>query len=124
MTPTEAVHVVDKLFERFALRYARVFLTEYEGLDISAVKSEWAEELQRFSIDQCRNAFENCKYAQYPPSLPTFIAHCKAAPFQEAKRIEQTFTEEDLQRNKKKIRQILNDFTAKMQSKAARMQQH
>lgn len=117
MTHDEARNAVDRMFERFALRWARVFLTEYEGLDIGAVKLEWAEELQRFTLEQARTAFESCKYNQFPPSLPTFVAYCKAAPFAENKRIEQQFTPEDLERNKGKIRQILNDFTARMQAK-------
>ena len=118
MTPNEARHVVDKMFERFALRWSRVFLTEYEGLDIGAVKAEWAEDLQRFTLDQARKAFENCKFNQFPPSLPTFLAHCKAAPFADAPRIEQKLTPEDIARNRAKIREIVNDFSQRMKMQA------
>ena len=110
MTNTESKAVVDRLFEKFALRWARVFLNEYEGLDVADVKDEWAGDLTAFSIDQARQAYENCKDNQYPPSLPTFKALCKAARVDQPKKVEQMFTEEQMARNRARVRQMVADF--------------
>ena len=115
MTPEESKAIVGKLFEKFALRWARVFLQEYEGLNINTVKAEWAEELQRLTVEQTRHGYEGCKYNQYPPSLPTFLAVCKSASVPPPKQIkEDYFTPEQLARNKVRIREILNNMTRKM----------
>ena len=50
MKTAKSQQVVDRLFERFALRWARLFLNEYEGLDINKVKEEWSKDLERFDV--------------------------------------------------------------------------
>lgn len=110
MQKYEAERVVQKLFERFALRYARTFLAEFEGLDIEAVKAEWAEEMQHFSVEQVRKAFEGVKYNQYPPSLPTFVAYCKSGPVSTSPALPEKFTPEQLARNKAKVRELIEQL--------------
>lgn len=39
---------IDRIFERCTLVYGRDFLARWEGLDIEAVKTDWARELDGF----------------------------------------------------------------------------
>ena len=111
MKTAKSQQVVDRLFERFALRWARLFLNEYEGLDINKVKEEWSKELERFDVEQVTHGFEACKFSQYPPSLPTFIQHCKAAPCRVPVRMERKFTDEEIKRNRDRLKSILDMLT-------------
>lgn len=111
MTPNQAQAVVDRLFEKFALRWARLFLNEYEGLDVDKVKKEWAGDLERFDMEQARHAFEACKFSQYPPSLPMFVQHCKACPKPEVEKLERKLTDEEMQRNRAKLKGMLEMLT-------------
>ena len=124
MNNTESRAVVDRLFEKFALRWARVFLNEYEGLNVNDVKAEWAGDLTAFTMDQARQAYENCKDNQYPPSLPTFKALCKAATTAPApKKIEHHFTKEQMARNRARVREMVANF-GKMQDEQQSRQSH
>jgi hypothetical protein len=39
---------IDSLFARLTVSYGRAFLSQYEGIDIGAVKADWAEKLGGF----------------------------------------------------------------------------
>lgn len=106
MDANTAARAVDRLFERFALRWAKSFLKEYEGLDVEAVKQEWVADLSKFSIEQIAHAFEALKDQTFPPSLPTFCAYCKAAPPKQTARLPEKFTPEQLEENRAAIARI------------------
>ena len=95
--------VVDRLFERFALRWAKSFLKDYEGLDIELVKQEWIDDLSKFTLPQVSHAFEALKDQTFPPSLPTFCAYCKAAPPPVTAKLPEKFTPEQLQENRERV---------------------
>jgi hypothetical protein len=72
---------VDRIFEKLTLVYGRDFLGRWDGLDIRAVKADWAHELGRFA-----NAPDSIRFAldSLPPSKPPtaleFKQLCNRAP--------------------------------------------
>lgn len=59
---------VDRIFTKLALNYASDFATRFKGLDMNAVKSDWAHELTPFV-----NRPESIKYAlqNLPDRVPS-----------------------------------------------------
>lgn len=72
---------VDRIFTRLTMVFGRDFLSRYEGLDVAAVKAEWADDLTSFQ--QSPNAI---KYAlemlpsDKPPTSLQFRDLCRHAP--------------------------------------------
>ena len=112
MDANTAARAVDRLFERFALRWAKSFLKEYEGLDVDKVKAEWIDELMPFTIEQVAHAFDALKNQTFAPSLPTFCAYCKAARPAAATALPNKFTPEQLAENRENIRRIKEKLAA------------
>jgi RecB family exonuclease len=112
MEPAKAAYAVDRLFERFTLRWPKTFLRDYEGLDIGLVKAEWRADLEGMSPDQVTYAFEALKDQTFPPSLPTFLAYCKAAPPKPVAALPNKFTEEQLAENRAAIARIRETLAA------------
>ena len=80
MQLSEAERLVTHLFKKFGVRWARLFLNEYEGLDIDQVRTEWALELMLFDPETFAYAYGQVKDGQYPPTLNTFAAACRSRP--------------------------------------------
>jgi hypothetical protein len=70
---------VDRIFEKLALRYGRDFAQQYEGLDVSAVKAEWAEVLDGVKRDSVQYAFAFLPSGK-PPNAMQFRDLCRKAP--------------------------------------------
>lgn len=72
---------VDRLFAKLAVTYGQRFLGLYSGLDLEAVKADWAHEL-----DGLQNRPEAIKHAlehlptDQPPTVLQFRALCRNAP--------------------------------------------
>lgn len=71
---------VDVIFTKLTMRHGRDFLSRYEGLELSAVKSDWAEELAGL-----QNRPDAIKYAlelsvAKPPNVIEFRDLCSRAP--------------------------------------------
>ena len=72
---------VDRLFVKLTMMYGKQFLARWDGLDIDAVKCDWATELSGF--DKCAHAIA---YAlqnldpEKPPSVLMFRAIARRAP--------------------------------------------
>ena len=74
---------VDSLFHRLSIRYGASFVRQLDGLDISTVKADWAEQLAFFA-DQPKAiaaALENLPH-DFPPNVMQFrdiaLKHAKA----------------------------------------------
>lgn len=51
----------------------------WAGVNQAEVKATWAETLEQFTLDELRYALDACmKSYDFPPSLPQFLALCKA----------------------------------------------
>lgn len=74
---------VELLFERLAVRYGHDFLRRWEGLDMAAVKADWAAELSGFSGDDITYALRHMP-AERPPTCAQFRDLCRKAPRKEA----------------------------------------
>lgn len=72
---------VDKIFTKLTLAYGRQFLGRWEGLDMDAVKFDWAEELSRFQQNPQAIAYalENLPL-DAPPTALQFRAICIRRP--------------------------------------------
>lgn len=102
-----AGRVVDRLFMRFAMRWPRDFLMEYEGLKIDDVKAEWAPDLCDFTMDQVAAAFDAVKVNPFPPTLGTFLAYCKAERSRAMQaKLPRRFTPEEIEENKGRIKDM------------------
>lgn len=79
---------VDRIFDKLALTYGRDFLGRYEGMDINAVKSDWAHELSGFFAHPSAIAFALSSLPDRAPSVIEFRKIARLAPAAEAPRIE------------------------------------
>lgn len=77
---------VDSLFARFAVRYGAAWLRQWDGVDIVAVKADWAAELGGYgeNPEAIKHALEHLP-ASYPPKVGEFLELCHAAPRPEQK---------------------------------------
>lgn len=72
---------VDALFARLQVRYGAAWTRMWEGLDITAVKADWSEELGGYA-----NAPEAIKHAlahlppDRPPTVGQFLVLCQRVP--------------------------------------------
>lgn len=48
----------------------------------------------------------------HPPSLPDFVELCRKVPRETPKALEHKFTREDMERNKQRLRELLQQYTA------------
>jgi len=71
---------VDSLFARLAVRYGSAWMGMWSGVDIAAVKADWAEELAGFvnAPDAIKHALENLP--DRPPNVQQFRALCINRP--------------------------------------------
>jgi len=72
---------VDSLFARLAVRYGSSWLSKWHGIDIAAVKADWAEELGGFvnNPDAITYALAHLP-RDFPPSVDQFRQLCCARP--------------------------------------------
>lgn len=47
-----------------------------------------------------------------PPSLPDFVELCRKVPMEQPKALPQKFTKEDMERNKQRLKELINQFAA------------
>ena len=72
---------VEKIFEKLTVTYGHQFLGRWSGLDLEAVKADWAHELARFQQNPKALAYalENLP-AGDPPTVLEFRAICNRRP--------------------------------------------
>ncbi len=70
---------VDALFARLSVRYGVAFTRQYEGLDLAAVRGDWADVLDGFSGDDIAHALQVLP-ADKPPNALQFRDACRRAP--------------------------------------------
>lgn len=80
---------IDDLFSKLALTYGRDFVAQYEGLDLSLVKANWAHELAGFEghPQALATALQNLP-SDRPPNVLQFRALCRRMPPQPAPALE------------------------------------
>lgn len=69
---------IDALFDRLTVRYGALFTRQYDGIDIGAVKADWADMLGGLSGAALRYGLANL--AQLPPNAMQFRDICVRAP--------------------------------------------
>ena len=79
---------VDRIFEKLSLAYGRDFLGRWEGLDLNAVKSDWAHELAGFERfpEAIAHALTHLD-AMKPPTVLQFRELARKAPRAEDKQL-------------------------------------
>ena len=70
---------VDALFARLSVRYGAAWLRQWDGVDIGAVKQDWARELGGASSGAIKHALD-CLPIDKPPTVGQFAALCRNAP--------------------------------------------
>lgn len=72
---------VNKLFERILLRYGSEWTRRWEGIDMQAVKDDWAEELAGFHAHPDALAYGLTNLPpDKPPTVQQFAAICNRSP--------------------------------------------
>ena len=66
---------VDSIFARLAVRYGQAWMRMWEGIDIAAVKTDWATELGGLDPEAIKHALANLP-AERPPTIGQFKALC------------------------------------------------
>ena len=79
---------VDRIFALCATRYGRPWASRWDGLDMDAVRADWARVLSGFDgrPEAIRYALENLPEA--PPTATEFRAICRRAPEPDVPRIQ------------------------------------
>ena len=72
---------LDSLFARLSVRYGAAWMRQWDGVDIAAVKADWAEELSGFETrpEAIRHAIQHLPIDR-PPTVGQFVALCRSAP--------------------------------------------
>jgi hypothetical protein len=72
---------VERIFDKLTVRYGRDFIGRWEGVNITAVKQDWADELARFqqNPDAIRYGLDNLPIGK-PPTVAEFAAICNGRP--------------------------------------------
>lgn len=70
---------VESLFARLAVRYGAAWLRQWDGVDIAAVKADWAEVLSGISPEAIKHALE-CLPIDRPPTVGQFRLLCVNRP--------------------------------------------
>ncbi len=75
------INWVDRIFEKLTLVYGREFMNRWQGLDVAAVKADWAHELDGFDKwpEAIAFALQNLP-ADRPPTVLQFRDMCRKAP--------------------------------------------
>ena len=68
---------IEKLFEKMLVTYGNKFLDEYRGLDLQAVKINWANGLGKLTREEIARGVNSLNEHSWPPMLPQFIKLCK-----------------------------------------------
>lgn len=79
---------VEVIFTKLSLAYGRDFLGRWEGLDLDAVKADWAHELAGFAGHRDAIAHALAHLPPKPPTVLEFRAICRMAPAPAAQRLE------------------------------------
>lgn len=86
----ERIENVNSVFKVLHGFYGNLFLSKYATGEIDGAKHDtgiisarqiWAHGLREFTLDTVKAALAQCltEHPQYPPSLPQFVAMCRAA---------------------------------------------
>lgn len=79
---------IDRIFDKLTMVYGREFLQRWEGIDLNAVKADWAHELDgfdRFAVG-IKYALQNLP--NKPPTVLEFRALARRAPEPEVPRLD------------------------------------
>lgn len=77
---------VDAIFARLAVRYGAAWLRMWEGIDIGAVKADWARELAGFNGEALKHALDNLP-PERPPTVGQFKSLCINRPIPAEKQL-------------------------------------
>lgn len=113
---------VDRLFARLQGVYGREFTGQFstgmvDGIDIGIenAKQVWAEELGGFCDHPDALAYALKNLPERCPNAIRFRDLCRHAPPKNVVQLEHKLTEEELERNKKRIRELRESLTKKME---------
>ena len=101
---------IDRIFMKMQGRYGSLFIDRWKGCDMANVKTTWADELGGFKDrpEAIGYALQTLADNQFPPTLPEFLAACRRAPKKEVPMLGHKFSEEELQRNRERIAQMIS----------------
>lgn len=67
--------LIESIFARMLVRYGTAWTTRWQGIEIEAVKADWANELDGFDSIAIRHALEHLP-EERPPTVAQFKANC------------------------------------------------
>lgn len=78
----------DRIFEKLTITYGRDFLSRWEGMDLNAVKSDWAHELSGLFRHPSSIAWALDHLPEKPPTVGQFRRIANEMPAQSEPRLE------------------------------------
>lgn len=78
----------DRIFEKLTVTYGRDFLSRWEGMDLNAVKSDWAHELSGLFRHPSSIAWALDHLPEKPPTVVQFRRIANEMPAQSEPRLE------------------------------------
>ena len=77
---------VERIFARMLARYGSAWSAKWQGVDVDAVKADWAMELEGVTYDQIIYGLSYLP-ADWPPTVTWFREQCLRMPEPEVKRL-------------------------------------
>lgn len=100
----QPVEVIEKLFGFIVTRFGDQFLRRYDGLDLNAVKADWAMQLNGLTRAQLNFGRLNLPQ-DFPPNAAQFRVICIRCP-EETRRLPMERPEPDLDRLEREFRRL------------------
>ena len=102
--------VITRIFQKLSTAFGNQLLSKWQGVDMDAVYSDWAESLGQLSLGAINYGIEQAKNNPHPPNIGEFLTCCKGYKPPELIKIESKLTPEQIARNKERFAQIAKDL--------------
>ena len=107
---------VEKIFATMLAHYGNRFADMWRDTDIAMVKAVWAEKLAGFydKTDCLKYGLDCLVGRDWPPTLPEFIQDCRRAPSPEFRALPHKLSQEELERNKSRAKEMADRLGRRM----------
>ena len=112
--------VMERVFQKLLLSFGNQLTSKWKGLEIHDVYVDWAESMQDFSIGAIDCGLHLAKDLPHPPSQGEFKELCKQYIAPAKIRLEYHLSEEQMERNKVNVQEMLKKLREQLTSEKNR----